>query len=570
MNTAMGQLDNNRRWAIMGAVMLGLFLSAMDQTIVGTAMPRIIAELSGLKLYSWVFTAYMLASTTSVPIVGKMGDIYGRKNLFLLGIVIFLAGSILSGTSQSMIQLIIFRGVQGLGGGLIFANAFAIVGDLFTPAERGKYAGMMTGVFGVASVIGPLVGGGITDNLSWRWVFYVNIPLGLVALFVLATVLPASKKHDASRKLDYAGAFLLAAMIAPLLLGFSWAGNEYAWGSPQVAASFALSTIMAAMFVVVERRAPEPIIPFVLFRNAIFAVSTLITFVSGAAMYSGSIYIPLFMQGVLGFSATNSGIVMMPMMLSMVAGSLVSGQLVSRTGKYKWNCVAGFGIATGGLYLLSTMDAHSSRIAGMGGMAVLGAGLGVAFTPLVLSAQNAVPYSMMGVTTSINQFSRSVGGTIGVAIMGSLLTKRLESELATGLPTEVTQRAPAPLLEVLKNSRLLLDRAALERVHNEGFVPVFGNDADRLFNAAVASMKEGLATAIAEVFLIATVLMFVGFLISFLLKEVPLRATYEMLSDFEAEPAPESTAGVGSSTSAPAVRPPRGPQERASTPLGKP
>jgi MFS family permease len=233
MNTAMGQLDNNRRWAIMGAVMLGLFLSAMDQTIVGTAMPRIIAELSGLKLYSWVFTAYMLASTTSVPIVGKMGDIYGRKNLFLLGIVIFLAGSILSGTSQSMIQLIIFRGVQGLGGGLIFANAFAIVGDLFTPAERGKYAGMMTGVFDVASVIGPLVGGGITDNLSWRWVFYVNIPLGLVALFVLATVLPASKKHDASRKLDYAGAVLLAATIAPLLLGFSWAGNEYAWGSPR-------------------------------------------------------------------------------------------------------------------------------------------------------------------------------------------------------------------------------------------------------------------------------------------------------------------------------------------------
>lgn len=206
----------------------------------------------------------------------------------------------------------------------------------------------------------------------------------------------------------------------------------------------------------------------------------------------------------------------------------------------------------------------------MGGMAVLGAGLGVAFTPLVLSAQNAVPYSMMGVTTSINQFSRSVGGTIGVAVMGSLLTKRLESELATGLPTEVTQRAPPPLLEVLKNSRLLLDRNALQRVHNEGFVPVFGSDADRLFNAAVASMKDGLATAITEVFLIATVLMFVGFLLSFLLKEVPLRTTYEMLSDFEMEPAPESTATVAGGTSAPAGRPPRGPQERASTPLGKP
>jgi hypothetical protein len=292
----------------------------------------------------------------------------------------------------------------------------------------------------------------------------------------------------------------------------------------------------------------------VLFRNAIFAVSTLVTFVSGAAMYSGSVYIPLFMQGVLGFSATNSGLVMMPMMLSLVAGSLVSGQLISRTGKYKWNCVAGFAVATGGLYLLSTMDAHSSRVAGMGGMAVLGAGLGIAFTLLVLSAQNAVPYSMMGVTTSINQFSRSVGGTIDVAVMGSLLTKRLESELATGLPTEVTQRAPSPLLEVLKNSRLLLDRNALQRVHNEGFVPVFGSDADRLFNAAVASMKDGLATAITEVFL----------------KEVPLRTTYEMLSDFETASEPESAVAAGTSISAPASPPLRGTQERASTPLGKP
>lgn len=563
MNTAMGQLDSRQRWAIMGAVMLGLFLSAMDQTIVGTAMPRIIADLSGLKLYAWVFTAYMLASTTSIPIVGKMGDIYGRKNLFLLGIVIFLIGSILSGTSRSMIQLIVFRGVQGLGGGLIFANAFAIVGDLFTPAERGKYAGMLTGVFGVASIIGPLVGGSITDHLDWRWVFYVNIPLGLAALFVLATVLPASRKHDASRKLDYAGAGVLAATIAPLLLGFSWAGNEYGWASPQVVASFGISAVMAAAFVVIERHAAEPIIPFALFRNSVFAVSTLITLVSGAAMFSGSLYLPLFMQGVLSFSATNSGLVMMPMTLSMVIGSLVSGQMVSRTGKYKWNCVAGFAVATGGLYLLSTMDAHSSRYPGMSGMAVLGLGLGLAFTPLVLSAQNAVPHSMMGVTTSINQFSRSVGGTIGVAIMGSLLTKRLDSELATGLPTEVTQRAPAPLIEALKNPRLLLDHQALQRVHSEGFAPIFGGDADRLFNSAVATMKDGLAAAISEVFLIATAIMFAGFLISFLLKEVPLRTTYEMPSALDAAPEGEATKEpvAGPSITAPPLR---GSQKRAS------
>lgn len=562
----MSSLDSGKRWAILGAVMLGLFLSAMDQTIVGTAMPRIIAELSGLKLYSWVFTAYMLASTTTVPIVGKMGDIYGRKHFFLAGIVVFLLGSVLSGVSQSMLQLIVFRGIQGLGGGLIFANAFAIIGDLFPPAERGKYAGLMSGVFGVASVIGPLIGGYITDNLDWRWVFYVNIPLGLIALGVLATVLPASEKHDAARKLDYAGALALAATIAPLLLGFSWAGNEYAWASPQVAASFALSTIFAAIFVLVERRAAEPIIPFELFRNSIFAVSTAITFVSGAAMFSGSVYIPLFMQGVLGFSATNSGLIMMPMTLSMVAGSMVSGQVVSRTGRYKWVCVFGFAVATSGLFVLSTMDAHSSRFAGMGGMAVLGAGLGLAFTPLVLSAQNAVPYTMMGVTTSLNQFSRSVGGTIGVAIMGSLLTRRLESELATGLPADVQQRAPAPLLEALKNPRLLLDHNALARLKTEGFTPVFGADADRLFSDAVASMKGALATSITEVFLIATLLMAAGLVISFFLRESPLRASYELPPAFESpEIAPPAPAAAAGPATAPPPPPVRGVPDRAST-----
>jgi EmrB/QacA subfamily drug resistance transporter len=521
----MTELDSRTRWAILGAVMLGLFLSAMDQTIVGTAMPRIIAELSGLKLYAWVFTSYMLASTTTVPIVGKMGDIFGRKQFFLIGIVIFLAGSVLCGVSQTMVQLIIFRGVQGLGGGMIFANAFAIIGDLFPPAERGKYAGMMSGVFGLASVIGPLIGGTITDNLSWRWVFYVNLPLGGLALFVLATVLPASAKHDATRRVDYPGAIALAGTIAPLLLGFSWAGTEYAWASPQVVAAFAVSAVMAAVFVAAERRADEPIIPFALFRNGIFFVSTAITFITGAAMFSGSVYIPLFMQGVLGFSATNSGLVMMPMTLAMVCGSVVSGQLVSRTGRYKWICTAGLGVATGGLFILSTMEANSSQAAGITGMAVLGLGLGLSFPPLVLAGQNAVPFTMMGVTTSLNQFARSVGGTIGVAIMGSILTRRLNDELASGLPQEVQERAPAPLLEGIQNPRILLDDNALARVRDEGFAAVFGADAGRLFDATLESMKAALATSITEIFFIASMVMAVGFALSFLLREIPLRTS---------------------------------------------
>ncbi|HEY8171815.1 MAG TPA: MDR family MFS transporter [Dehalococcoidia bacterium] len=558
MTSPMATLDNGKRWAILGSIMLGLFLSAMDQTVVGTAMPRIIADMSGLKLYSWVFTSYMLASTTVVPIVGKMGDIYGRKNFFLAGIVIFLIGSMLSGMSQTMVQLIVFRGVQGVGGGFIFANAFALLGDLFTPSERGRYAGIMSSVFGLASVIGPLVGGGITDHLNWRWVFYVNIPLGIVALIVLAYVLPASERHAARKRVDYIGAVALALSIVPLLLGFSWAGTDYAWTSPQVVVPFAVAAVMMVTFVVIERRAEDPVIPLSLFKNPIFAVATAVTFVSGAAMFAGTLYIPLFMQGVLDFSAINAGLVLTPMTLAMVAGSMISGQLVSRTSHYKAMIVSGLAVATGGLFLLSLLDTGSSRLSGMEAMAVVGFGLGLSFPALVLATQNAAPYSMMGVTTSLNQFSRSVGGTIGVAIMGSILTRRLNSELASNLPADVQQGAPAPLLAALKNPRVLLDDNALSRLRDQGFGSVFGADGPRLFNEALASMKASLATSIGEVFLVATVFMATAFVISLFLREVPLRKTHEMPSAFEAPSNADAaaTAGAGPSmTPQPSLRP---------------
>lgn len=524
---APAQLDPGKRWTIMGAVMLGLFLSAMDQTIVGTAMPRIIAELSGLKLYAWVFTSYMLASTTFVPIVGKLGDMYGRKNFFLAGIVIFLLGSIFCGMSQSMVQLIIFRGVQGIGGGFIFANAFAIIGDLFPPAERGKYAGLMSGVFGLASVIGPLIGGGITDHIHWRWVFYVNIPLGLVALVVLALVLPKSERHDATRRLDYLGAITLAAAIAPMLLAFSWAGVDYAWASPQVIAPIAFSVAMMITFFLVEIRADEPIVPFSLFRNSIFAVCTIVTFVSGAAMFSASVYIPLFMQGVLDFSATNAGLVLTPMTIAMVCGSFIGGQVISRTGRYKFLTVSGLALATLGLFLMSTLSRSASQITGMEYMAILGFGLGLSFPTLVLASQNAVPYRYMGVTTSLNQFARSVGGTIGVAIMGSILTRRLNDEIGAGLPPRVVQESPPQLLDALHNPRILLDDGALGRLRDEGFGAVFGNDATTLFNQTISSMKDGLATSITEVFMFAAILAAISVVISLFLKEVRLKTTWE-------------------------------------------
>lgn len=547
MNATVG---GRQRWVIMLAVMLGLFLSAMDSTIVGTAMPRIIAELSGLKLYSWVFTSYMLASTTSVPIVGKMGDIYGRKRFFLAGIVVFLAGSILSGTSQSMTQLIVFRGVQGLGGGFIFANAFAIVGDMFPPAERGRYTGVMSGVFGVASVIGPLVGGAITDNLSWRWVFYVNIPLGLAALAVISIVLPESTKRAAGRKLDYLGAIALAAAVAPLLLGFSWAGNEYGWTAPPVVASFAMSGVMLVVLLFIEAGAAEPIVPLSMFRNKIFAVAVAASFISGVGLFAGSVYIPLFMQGVLHFSATNAGLVTTPMMVAMVCGSMIGGQVVSRTGKYKWISVLGMGIAATGMYLLSTLAPDSGQAAGMGDMAVLGFGLGFTLPTLTLAAQNAVPYSMLGVSSAFVQFSRSVGGTIGVAIMGSVMTQRLDHHLAHGLSPEIQERAPAPLIEALKSPRVLLDGGALRALHDQGFVPVFGADSDRLFDAAVASMKAALASSITDIFFVSTAIMAVSFAVTFFLGETPLRATNEVLAPDEVEAGRDVPAAASSTTEA--------------------
>ena len=553
--------------------MLGMFVAAMDQTVVGTAMPRVIASLGGLHLYSWVFTAYMLTSTTAVPIVGKLSDLYGRKRFFLTGIVIFLAASALAGTSQTMVQLIAFRGLQGIGGGFIMANAFAIIGDLFPPAERGKYAGLMTGVFGLSSVLGPLIGGGITDSLNWRWVFYVNLPLGLVTITVLYLFLPSIQRRAQSVRIDYLGAAALAAGVAPLLVALTWAGNDYAWGSPQVLGLLSVSAVVLSLFVLIESKVEEPIIPLGLFRSPIFAVAVGVTFLTGVSMFGNSLLIPLFMQGVVGTSATNSGLVMTPMTLAMVVGATIGGQIISRTGRYVATTVFGMAVMAFGTFLLSRMGVDTAQFTAVRNMAVVGFGLGLTMPSLVIAVQNAFPYQLLGVVTSSITFFRSIGGTLGVAILGSLLTSRLASELNRNIPADVRAATPPDLLKPMTDPQVLLSPGAMAQLR-EASVRL-GGDAAAAFERVIAALRLSLANSIEHAFFVALILVSAAFFVSLFLREMPLRKTIETL------PAEgQGLAAPALVTSGPAAGPVAsaetlaatadGPLDDAASPLGPP
>jgi EmrB/QacA subfamily drug resistance transporter len=505
---------------IMGAAMLGLFLAAMDQTVVGTAMPRVIAELRGLELYSWVFTAYMLTSTIAVPIVGKLSDLYGRKPFFIAGVVIFLLGSALSGMSQTMTQLILFRGLQGVGGGFLFANTFAVIGDLFAPGERAKYAGLMSGVFGLASVIGPLVGGTLTDHLNWRWVFYVNLPLGLVTIPVLAFVLPSFAGGRGERKIDYLGAMTLAGGLAPLLLALSWGGREYPWASTQILGLFAASAVVLLAFLWVESRAAEPIIPLALFRNDIFAVSMLVTFITGVGLFANSMLIPLFMQGVRGQSATASGLLLTPMTLGIVSGSTIAGQFISRFGRYRTVTMAGLVVVTGAMFLLSLLHRDERYVTLAANMFMAGFGMGFTIPTLVVAAQNAVPYDVLGIVTSLVQFARSVGGTIGLALLGTLMANNLSADL-NRLPPSIVESTPAPLIERLRDDPgVIASPQGLAQLQQNA--AGFGVDITALLDA----LRDALTDAIAADYRIAVFILASALVATAFLREVPLRRTY--------------------------------------------
>jgi EmrB/QacA subfamily drug resistance transporter len=497
---AAGDIGHRRILVIIGALLLGMFLAALDQTIVATALPTIAGDLHGLSELSWVVTAYILASTASTPLWGKLGDLYGRKTFFQSAIVIFLVGSVLSGISQSMSELIAFRAVQGIGGGGLMIGAQAIVGDVVSPRDRGRYQGIFGSVFGVTSVLGPLLGGFFVDHLTWRWVFYINLPIGAIALVVTAIVLP-NPPQRISHVIDYLGTLLLAGAATALVLLTTLGGTTYAWSSAPIYGLGVLGAVLIGLFVLAERRAAEPVLPLRLFRSRVFTVASLVGFVVGFAMFGAITYLPQYMQVVRGQSPTGSGLQLLPLMAGLLLTSTCSGILISRWGRYKVFPIIGTAVMTLGMWLLSHLAVGTPALHYTVFMFVLGVGIGGVMQVLVIAVQNVVPYRDLGVATSGATFFRSIGGSFGTAVFGAIFANQLTGNLAhylagTPVPPGFDAEAGASPAALAK----------LPPAVHDGFIHAY-------------------AASLHTVFLSAVPIAAVAFLLTWFLKEVPLRET---------------------------------------------
>lgn len=523
----MEHLDPKKKISIMLAIIAAMLFAALNQTIVGTALPKIVADLGGYHYYSWVFTIYMLASSVTAILIGKLSDTYGRKPFILVGIGVFIVGALLCGLSQTIVQLIIFRALQGLGGGMIMSTSFTAIGDLFSPRERGRWQGVMSGVYGLASVFGPTLGGYIVDQTHWKWVFWVFLPVGLIAFVMIYILFPSVKAKEKS-PVDYLGSLLLSITIVPMLLAFSWAGSQYSWTSFEILGLFAVSLLALLLFIFVETKAKSPVVPLFLFKNSIFTLSNIVGLLLGCGMFGAIIYMPFFLQGVMGTSATESGFIMMPMTLAMVCASSICGQLITKTGKYKSFALSGLIIMGFGLFLLSLLSVETSIFTAILYIIVVGFGLGMAFPVFTLTVQNAVDHSFLGVATASSQLFRQLGGTIGVSILGTVMSSRMSKKMGELISEDhgLIPSDPAVLeqLKILQDPQALMDQKIVEDV----FLTIPA-EWQQLFQSMVDLMKEALNYSLSGVFLIGSLVMIGAVLLTLLIKELPLRTSNEKL-----------------------------------------
>ena len=540
-------VDPRARMEILFAILLGLFLSALDQTIVGTAMPRILTDLSGIELYTWVVTIYLLTSTVTGPIYGKLSDQFGRKRLLLFGVTVFLIGSFLSGLSQNMVELIFFRGLQGLGAGALFPISLAVIGDLFSPQERGKYQGLFGAVFGIAALIGPALGGFLTDNISWHWVFFVNLPIGAIALFIIWRLLPAHTETGVTRKIDYLGAAVFTLALVPILVGLTNFQTS-TLTDPWVGGLIIFGIVLGAVFLWVESRAPEPIVPLGLFRIRTYSASMVAVFLASFGFFGAIVFLPLWYQVVQGASATSSGYQLLPLLAGLILTSIISGQIVSRTGRYKWLTTGAMIVISIGLLLMSGLHANTPAPTLWFWQFIAGAGIGPSMAVFTIIIQNAVPWNQLGVATSNMTLFRQVGGTVGLALAGTIFGSAFRTQIpvqvgsnlaAAGVPQATISQFAGQFSAAGSQFNQLTGVGDLNAIISAQVPAQF----QQFVPAIVSGIHEAMSLAIADTMWLGVGAAIVAVVATLFIHEVPLRRSVHASSMAARKPATDSPSG---------------------------